>query len=187
VDDQQPVSHGTTQAEDDVETEPAQQPEPIAAPRTALWRRRPVQLLAAAIVVATGVGTYFAVSSGPAQIHVRGTLTLGILAATPSGTGATATNGESCTADQGYDDITAGATVAIGGANGQTLAVGPLSAGVLRNVDDSLGSPEGDCVFSFDVAVAGGQSAYTVTISHRGSQTFTPQQVADGIALTLGG
>jgi len=135
-------------------------------------------------VIAAGVGIYFAVGSGPAQVHVHGTLQLGALSAVDN-TG-TAANGDSCTAGQGYSDISAGTTVVVGGGNGQTLAVGALSAGVETNVDNSLGTPLGDCVFSFDVAVPGGQSAYTVTISHRGTQTFTPAQVAAGIQLTLG-
>lgn len=157
-----------------------------AGPQAPLWRRRPVQLAAAAVIVAAGVGIGIAVGSGSgtAQIHVRGTLQLGPLSAVAAS--GTAVNGGLCTAGQGYDDITPGATVTVGGGQGQTLAVGALSAGVERNVDDSLGVLAGDCVFSFDVAVAGGQSAYTVTISHRGTQTFTPAQAAAGIALTLG-
>lgn len=151
------------------------------------WRRRPVQLAAAAAVLAAaGIGGYFAAASGPAQIHVHGTLTLGVLSATPTGPSGHATDGEPCVADRGYDDITAGASVTIGGSTGQTLGVGALSSGVQAHVDDTLGVAAGDCVFSFDVAVAGGQSAYTVTISHRGTQTFTPEQVAAGIKLTLG-
>jgi hypothetical protein len=148
------------------------------------WRRRPVQLAAAGVLIAAAIGTWVAVGSGPDQIHVRGTLQLGPLSATA--TSGTAVNGGACQAASGYSDISAGATVTVGGSQGQTLAVGPLSGGVERNVDSSLGMPLGDCVFSFDVAVPGGQSAYSVTISHRGSQTFTPDQVASGIALTLG-
>lgn len=182
MDEQQPVSPGTTQAE----SEPAPQPEPVVEPRTPLWRRRPVQLLAAAAAVAIGLGAYFAASSGPAQIHVRGTLQLGPLSAVDSTNFDHAANGDGCTAGQGYSDITAGATVVVGGSTGQSLGVGALNAGVERNVDSSLGLALGDCVFSFDVAVPGGQTAYTVTISHRGTQTFTPQQVAAGIQLTLG-
>jgi hypothetical protein len=164
-------------------------PAPPAAseqPQPPLWRRRPVQIGAVALLAAVGVGVGIAASSGSgnAQIHVRGTLQLGPLSAVA--TSGTAADGGACTAGQGYDDITPGTTVTIGGDHGQTLGVGPLSTGVERNVDDSLGVAAGNCVFSFDVPVAGGQSAYTVTISHRGTQTFTPAQVADGVALTLG-
>lgn len=156
-----------------------------ASARPPLWRRRPVQALAVLVVVAAGVGTYFAVAGGSTpQVHVRGTLQLGPLGSVDS-TG-TPADGDPCEAGQGYSDISQGATVSVGGDKGQALAVGALSAGVESNVDDSAGTPLGDCVFSFDVLVPGGQSAYTVTISHRGTQTFTPVQVQQGIALTLG-
>lgn len=163
-------------------------PTPAApAPRRPFWRRRPVQLGAAAVVIAAAVGGYFAASGGSTpQVHVRGTLQLGPLGAVDSVTPSAAKDGDACEAGQGYSDITAGAAVTVGGANGQTLAVGPLSAGVESNVDStSFSMPLGDCVFSFDVSVPQ-QSAYTVTISHRGTQTFTPDQVAAGIRLTLG-
>lgn len=160
----------------------ATEPQPAAAP---LWRRRRVQLAGAAVLAAAGVGVYFALS-GSGQVHVRGTLQLGPLSAVDTTNFDHAANGDACTAGQGYSDISAGTTVVVGGSTGQTLAVGALSAGVERNVDNSLGLAVGDCVFSFDVTVPGGQSAYTVTISHRGTQTFTPAQVANGIALTLG-
>lgn len=158
------------------------------ARRPVRWRRRPVQLLAAAAAVAIGVSTYVATSSSAtAQIHVRGTLRLGPTAAAdmihPVGA---VENGDVCQSGAGYDDITAGAAVTVGGSNGQPLAVGPLSGGAEAGVDDSAGMALGFCVFSFDVGVPDGQSAYTVTISHRGTQTFTPEQVAAGIALTLG-
>ena len=59
MDEQQPVSHGTTQAEGDVETEPAQQPEPIAPARQPLWRRpaviAPVAVVAVACAVVVGI------------------------------------------------------------------------------------------------------------------------------------
>jgi len=171
-------------AEDAAAPEPASS---AASPAvTPLWRRRPVQLAAAAVLVAAGVGAYVAASSGPAQVHVHGTLQLGPLGSVDTTSTSGAVNGDACESGSGYSDISAGTTVAVGGGNGQTLAVGALSAGVEANVDNSLGSPLGDCVFSFDVAVPGGQSAYTVTISHRGTQTYTPAQVAQGISLTLG-
>lgn len=165
------------------EQPPAMTAEP---PRTPLWRRRPVQVGAAVVAVAIGAGVYFAVSSGPTQVHVRGTLQLGPLGSVDSVNPSHAANGDACEAAQGYSDISAGATVTVGGANGQPLAVGALGGGVESNVDTSFSMPLGDCVFSFDVAVPAGQSAYTVTISHRGTQTFTPDQVAAGIHLTLG-
>lgn len=134
------------------------------------WRRRPIQLLAAAVAVATCIGAYFALSSGTGQVHVHGTLTLAAAGTAPDANG--------CQGGDGYSDITPGTAVTVGGAQGQTLGIGALSAGQVGE-----GS---SCVFSFDVAVPSGQSVYTVTISHRGTQTVSTDELANGIALTLG-
>lgn len=156
--------------------EPQPQPDEFDAPLprrgtpTPPWRhRRPIQLAAAAAAVAIGGGIYFAASSGPGQVHVHGTLALA------SGGFLLGANG--CEGDGGYSDITAGTAVTVGGAQGQTLGIGALSPG---QEDGSS-----NCVFSFDVAVPGGQSVYTVTISHRGTQTVTPDELTSGISLTL--
>lgn len=169
--------------EQDIEALAPQEPTGAAA-NTKLWRRKPVQIAGIVAIFAAAAGGWIASSGGTAQIHVRGTLSIGPLGSVDS-TG-TAANGDQCETGQGYSDISAGTAVTIGGGTGQTLAVGALSAGVESDVDTSAGMPLGTCVFSFDVVVPGGQNAYTVTISHRGTQTFTPQQVAAGIRLTLG-
>jgi hypothetical protein len=160
--------------------QPSEPPSAEASAPAALWRRRPVQLAAVAVLVAAGVGTWVAVASGPDQVHVRGTLNLGLTAAVDmhNNYAMTPIAGDPCESAGGYSDITPGTAVTIGGPAGQTLGIGALSAGV-----ETSG---GYCVFSFDVQVQGGQALYTVTISHRGTQTFTPAQVASGIALTLG-
>jgi len=152
------------------------------------WRRRRVQLLAAAVAAGVGIGTYFAVgSSGPGTIDVHGTLRLGPLSAVDEvHSFGTAEDGDVCVSGSGYDDITAGAAVTVGGPTGQTLAVAPLSGGAEDGVADVGGAAMGFCVFSFDATVSAGQSAYTVTIGHRGTQTFTPAQVGEGIQLKLG-
>lgn len=152
------------------------------------WRRRPVRLLVAATAIGAGLGTYFAINSGgPGSIHVRGTLRLGPLAAVdmvhPFGA---AEDGDVCVSGDGYDDITAGAPVTIGAPSGPALAVGPLSGGAETDVGDSADAATGFCAFTFDVVVPAGQDMYTVTIGHRGTQTFTPEQIAQGISLTLG-
>lgn len=155
-----------------------EQPEPDAfdapLPRrgtpTPLRSRRPVQLLAAVAAVAVGAGVYLAVGGSPSQVHVHGTLSLAAGGFLPEANG--------CAGDGGYSDITPGTAVTVGGSTGQTLGIGALSAGQ-ENADAA-------CVFTFDVAVPAGQSVYTVTISHRGTQTLTAEQVANGIDLTLG-
>lgn len=163
---------------DDLEVAGDTTPEPVRVP---LWRKRRAQVVAAVALVgaAVVVATYLGFSSD-SQIHVRGSLNLGLLAAVdPSNQNITSpVAGDTCEAAGGYDDISPGATVTVGGSTGQTLGVGALSAG-----HETAG---GYCQFTFDVQVPAGQSAYTVTVSHRGTQTFTPAQVEAGIVLTLG-
>ena len=144
--------------------------QPVSSVPPPVWRRRPVQLLAGLVAVAAAIGGYAAASSSPAQIHVRGTLALAY--------GGFVLGSDGCQGDGGFGDITPGTAVTVAGGTGQTLGIGALGGG--QEDENSA------CVFPFDVAVPGGQSVYTVTISHRGTQTFTPAQVASGITLTLG-
>lgn len=122
-----------------------------------------------AALAALGAGIWYINRPAP-RVDVFGTLRLAAPGYLPDGNGA-------CEGTGGYDDITAGTAVTVGGASGQTLGIGSLGSGV----DQGFA-----CVFPFDVAVPGGQSIYTVTISHRGTQTLTPAEVAAGITLTLG-
>lgn len=162
---------------DDASTQPAE-----PAPAKPLWRRRPAQI--AAVLIAAGaalaIGLTAAAGSSPAAVHVRGTLNLGLTAAVDMNNTDPLhpVAGDACESAGGYSDITPGAAVTVGGPSGQTLGVGSLAAGV-----ETAG---GYCAFSFDVPVPGGQSLYTVTISHRGTQTFTPVQAEGPVALTLG-
>lgn len=158
--EQQNAAQSTVEAE----------PPAMAQPATTPWWRQRAQLLVTIGVIAIGLIAYFATRGGPAQVHVRGTLSLAAGGFTPANNG--------CEGSGGYGDITPGTAVTVGGSTGQTLGIGALSAG---QEDDNA-----NCVFSFDVVVPAGQSMYTVTISHRGTQTVTPDQLASGIALTLG-
>lgn len=154
------------------------------APQQSRKRRNVLIIAGAVVVVAVGVGTYLAVSgSSPAPVTVHGSLDLGLLAAVdtaPNATPGSPTAGDPCSTvpGSGYDDIAPGTTVTVGGSTGQPLGVGALAAG--------HENAQGYCEYDFSVQVPGGQSAYTVTISHRGTTTFTPAQVAAGVALTLG-
>ena len=170
-------------------------PAPPVEPVRAAWWRTPVPLAGVAVaVVAVGVGAYFAghatapstatdtagaavPAGGGSSIHVRGTLSLPLLGFIDTSVAGQNSDGDTCQATSGYDDITGGAAVTVGGATGQTLGIGALSSGGISN---------SACVFSFDVPVPSGQSVYTVTISHRGTQTFTADQVKQPIALSLG-
>jgi hypothetical protein len=175
-------------------------------PRRPWWQRRPVQLLTAgAAVAAVAIGAWLvgrgssapvaAAASSPSpslsQIGVNGTLTIPFLgtdlfAPNAKDTAVDASTdpriGDPCIALGGYSDISQGIAVTVGGQTGQTLGVGSLQAGEVKG---DPGKPA-SCQFYFSVYVPAGQSVYTVTISHRGTQTFTPDQVAQGIALTLG-
>lgn len=152
-------------------TPPAQRP---------IWRKPSVQIIAAVVVVAAGIGAWLITNQSSATIAVRGSINLGLLAAVdPANSDPTnPIGGDPCQSAGGYTDIAQGAEVTIGGSTGQTLGIGQLGAGT-----ETSG---GYCSFPFSVQVAGGQSEYTVTISTRGTQVFTPQQVAQGIVLTLG-
>lgn len=158
-------------------------------PRTPLWRRPVVWGAAAAVVLAGGgVAAGMALGShgsGPAptgaadtsgHAHVWGSLTITGLHFIDTQNPNNNFNGDQCKAVNGYDDIATGTAVVVGGPTGQ-IGVGALSDGTVSN---------GTCSFSFDVPVPSGLSAYTVTISHRGTQTFTPDQLDGGIRLSLG-
>lgn len=127
---------------------------------------------AAALAAGFGAGWFAHTSSGTsssATTAVHGTLTL------PDG-GYTSV-GSTCSGSGGYQDISAGVAVTIGDQGGRTLAVTSLGTGGFGN---------GGCIFPFSAQVAAA-TTYTVTISHRGTQTFTPADVASGFNLTLNG
>lgn len=104
-----------------------------------------------------------------ATTAVHGTLTL------PDG--GYSSVGNTCSGSGGYQDINAGVAVTIGDQAGKTLAVTSLGAG---------GFGGGGCVFPFAAQVPAA-TTYTVTISHRGTQTFTPADVTAGFNMTLNG
>ena len=150
--------------------------------RAPWWQRRGAQLGAGAVVLAgAGVGVGLALGSHdsnatPSQVHVWGSLTIAGFNFTDTENPTNSFDGDTCTTTGGYDDISAGAAVVIGGPTGQ-IGVGALGAGTISN---------GTCSFDFDVPVPSGLSVYTVTISHRGTQSFTPDQLAGGVRLSLG-
>lgn len=164
-----------------------------ATPPRAPWWRRPAVLAGAAAVVLAGAGVAVGMSlgshgsgaSGPppagsgdtsSQVHVWGSLTVAGFNYIDSQRPGENYSGDTCTTIGGYNDISAGTAVVIGGPTGQ-IGVGALSAGAISN---------GGCVFDFDVPVPAGLSVYTVTVSHRGTQTFSPDQLQGGIQLSIG-
>jgi hypothetical protein len=178
-------------ASQDIPEATGQPAEPVEAPSVHLptpapaWlRKRPLIAAGIVVVAAAGIAIGVTATSGPGTVQIHGALALGPLAAIDTTTGIPA-DGDACQAEGGYDDITAGAAV-VGNGTGQTIGTGALQAGTEANVDDSAGTPLGNCTFHFAATVPAGESTYTVTISHRGMQTLTPQQVTNGILLTLG-
>ena len=128
----------------------------------------------AAIALAVGFGAGWAShtsssTSSSATTAVHGTLTL------PDG-GYTSI-GNVCSGSGGYQDINAGVAVTIGDQTGKTLTVASLKPGHFGG---------GGCQFDFTATVPAA-TTYTVTISHRGTQTFSPADVASGFNMTLGG
>lgn len=144
------------------------------APTPAMPRRPVLLAMSAGVIVAlaAGFGAGWVAhtsssNSSSASTAVHGTLTL------PDG-GYTSV-GSTCSGSGGYQDISAGVAVTIGDQTGKTLAVTSLQAGTFGG---------GGCQFAFSAKVAAA-TTYTVTISHRGTQTFTPADVAGGFNLTL--
>jgi hypothetical protein len=181
-----------------------EQPLPVA-PRPSRRNRNVVYAIVGAVVVlgaGIGVGVALsgssapakaaaAASSGPAQIEMDGALTIPFLgsdlfapqAEAPGATGSSVDQGDPCVTLGGFTDITAGAAVTIGDSTGKTVAVGALEAGTVAAQADNSAA----CEFDFAIQVPAGLSEYTVTISHRGTQVFTPEQVHDGqVKMTLG-
>lgn len=127
----------------------------------------------AVVALAAGFGAgYAAHGSGTASkktVTVHGSLTLA-QGAYKEG------DGTGCTAGDGYSDISPGTAVTIGDDTGATLAVGQLQAGQVTG---------GGCEFGFDVKVPAGRTSYTVTVSHRGTQVFSADQIG-AADMTLG-
>jgi hypothetical protein len=151
------------------------------------WWRKPAVTAAAGIVLAgAGVAVGVALTSHAPdsstdtspQTHVWGSIAITGFNFTDTQNPTDSHTGDACKTTSGYDDITEGAAVVIGGPTGQ-IGVGALSGGSISNGNSA-------CSFSFDVAVPSGLSVYTVTISHRGTQTFTPDQLTGGVRLSLG-
>jgi hypothetical protein len=151
-------------------------PEPTTPSRK---RRNLIIGAAIAAVAIAGITIGITATSGPGSITIHGSLSMGVLTYTDDAPGADLTNpglGDPCSAGDGYSDIAPGATVTIGGANGQSIAVAALSAGKV--------AASGSCEFDFTASVPD-QSSYTVTIGHRGTTTWTKAQATSAAGMTL--
>ena len=133
-----------------------------------------------------------AATSSPAPLELAGSITVPFLGddlfapqavdEADTGNNAAPVIGDTCVTTGGFTDISEGTAVTIGGPDGKTIAVVPLEAG---QVTGQAGSPA-NCTFDFAANVPPGLSEYSVTISHRGTQVFSPAQVLAGdVQLTL--
>lgn len=86
-------------------------------------------------------------------------------------------DGAVCSGSEMYSDIVPGMQIVVSDPAGTVVAIGALGEGV------SKGS---DCVFPFTIAhVPKMEKFYGVTISQRGTLTYTPKQMRDGLHLYL--
>jgi hypothetical protein len=88
-------------------------------------------------------------------------------------------SGSACSGRGGYSDIHAGTGVTIADASGAVVATGSLQSG--------RASSSTTCDFTFTVPdVPAGEDFYQVEVSHRGTLTYTADQLRAGLALSLG-
>lgn len=126
---------------------------------------------AAAAVAATS-------SSTPADFTLDGKLTLR-LGAFQWNHG----NGNPCSGYDGYTDIAAGAPVVITDQGGAVIATGQLDSGTAVLDGDRASA----CVLTFAVPHVPDRPFYGVTVSHRGTLTYSAAQAKSGdVALSLG-
>lgn len=147
------------------------QPTRATPPRTPLRERRirlGVAAAAAVAIILAGAGIWAITRSGDSfgSINVHGSITL------RSGAYNFGSGTSACSAADGFNDISAGTAVLIGDQTGATIAVGQLQPGHLAQAGAG-------CSFDFDVKAPGGRLSYTVTISHRGTQVFSPLQMQE--------
>lgn len=95
-----------------------------------------------------------------------------------------------CRGKAGYEDLHEGAKVVVADSTGKTIAIGQLGTGKSETVG---GSSSGSvvrlvaCRFPIEVRdVPDGGKFYRVTVTHRGAQEYTRDQLREPISLTLG-
>lgn len=88
-------------------------------------------------------------------------------------------DGTHCHGTGPYSDLGPGTAVVVEDTTGKVLAVGALSEGTDTHEDS--------CVLPFAVQdVRDGEKAYSVTVSHRGTQVVSSSEAHTGVALTIG-
>jgi hypothetical protein len=96
---------------------------------------------------------------------------------------------DECRGKAGYEDLHEGAKVVVANASGETVAIGRLGAGKSTTSGGANGSVARlvACTFPIEVRdVPDGAAFYQVTVTHRGTQQYTRDQLREPISLTLG-
>ena len=158
---------------------------------------RPVLIaaVAAAVVIAGGVGAYLAArpaSSGPAptSFTIHGSLSIANNFAGSIAYG----DGTSCHGGGGFADLQAGTAVQVANATGQTIATGALGWSQANRVTMSapaMGIPStpvvASCEMSFTIPdVPDGLPSYTLTISHRPPHVVQAGEAHERVQLSIG-
>lgn len=151
-------------------THPLAHPTPTAYPRCNRTRALTATSVAA---VAVAFAVYI---SKPSTFTLSGTLTIKQSSNKQSSNGGLiAGTRRDCQGASGLADLSAGTAVIVKDPEGRQVAVGVLQTG---------SSPPGNknwCVLTFSVPdLPGGLSLYSVTISNRGTEVFTPEEAATG-------
>jgi uncharacterized OB-fold protein len=141
----------------------------VAIEATGTVRVSPKVLAISSIVVVLAVLLTISVVKFAGSVAGRPTHTIhGTMTLIDSGFGTTT----SCTgsdASSGYSDISAGAGVTVEDAGGKVIGASSLDPGTLQNTVE--------CVFPFTVTKVADSAFYKVTVSHRGTLSYSADQM----------
>lgn len=154
---------------------------------------KPEFVIAAAVVIAVGMMVTATLVFDLIRGTDKGPATTFMIAGQMqvSGSGSNLAFGNSvgeCRGKAGYDDLREGAQVVVAAANGKTIAIGRLGTGKSTTVggDGSVARLVA-CTFPITVQdVPDGEDFYKITVTHRGTQEYTRDQLRKPISLTLG-
>jgi hypothetical protein len=155
-----------------------------AAPAPA-WKRHRVFIASIGVLILAAAIAIWATRAGVGDMTVHGTISLSALQYGDNTNPTAPADGDSCAGFEGYADIAPGLVITVEGAAGQSLGTGLLQAGVMQDVATVDGLRQGLCVLPFTAKVPTGEAQYAVSIPNRGSQLFTPAQLAAGVQLSI--
>lgn len=88
-------------------------------------------------------------------------------------------DGYRCQGDGGYDDLYAGTQVVVRDASSTQVAIGELGLGAVQE--------DGTCEFALMVfSVPPSSDIYTIEVANRGEISFTQEDAAKGLSLSVG-